>query len=268
MSSNPLVDLLLTAKMQGLLASAVYGGDKTVKLAAEKLGADYRFVEYGNVCAGAFIFHDWVHISIGGTNDRLDWAQNASTDGISYCGLTAHKGFVQSANWIHTELVRVGLDREAAKKPLIIGGHSAGGAIAELLSMRAAFHPQQVVTFGAPRAFTTDSAATYRAFPWENHRFVMDGDPVPHLPIRGLGWLLGRPEYSHASRAIRLSGRGSLSSVDFGLMDYSWRMTKTIVAWLQATAGSFSKLFSVVSSGHGIERYNIAIDKGLTNATS
>lgn len=268
MTRTSLVNLLLTAQMQGQLAAAVYGGPVQVAELAQRLGADHRFIEYGHACAGALIFYDWVHISVGGTNDRLDWAQNASTQGTQYCGLTVHKGFAQAANWLHDELIRIGLDRQVAHKPLVLGGHSAGGAIAELIAMRVAFHPHEVVTFGAPRVFADDSSATYGAFSWKNHRFVMDGDPVPHLPIRGLGWLLRRPEYRHAAHAIRLSKRGSVSSVGFGLMDYSWWMTKTVMAWIQAVAGSFSSVCSVVSSGHAIERYNSAIDKGLKNAAS
>jgi hypothetical protein len=266
MSKSPLVDLLLTAKMQGLLASGVYAGEGSLKAIAEHLGAEYRYVEHGNACAGAFIFHDWLHISIGGTNDRMDWALNTETEGVSYCGLTAHKGFVRAANWLHTELVRVGLDREAARKPLVIGGHSAGGAIAELLSMRSSFEPDQVVTFGAPRVFAADSAATYQAFPWETHRFVMDGDPVPHLPIRGLGWLLSRPEYSHASRAIYLSSDGKLRSGDSGLLARAWRTTRTIAAWSQAATMSLTGVVPSLVRGHKLPRYNSAIEKGLANA--
>lgn len=268
MTSDALQSLLWTARQQAGLARALYGGRGAVQDYAVERGARYRYFEIANNRAAALIFADHAHISICGSNDAKDWIQNATTGRGSIGSLIAHRGYIEAADWIRREMFRSDLLTilEQHDIPIILGGHSAGGAIAQLLSVEPRLVPREVITFGSPKVWERRSAATYYAYPWEVYRFVNDGDIVPYLPLSVGAYVLGRPLYTQATSAIRLSRDGKLSVDELGVF------RRAIAGLKQFThLGSAALTFLVgrrVSDSHSIDRYCEAIDAGLYNVSN
>lgn len=268
MTIDALWNLLLTARQQAGLARALYGGFEKVAIYAQKQRADYRYYEIKNHRAAAIIFRDHCHISICGSNDATDWIQNASTGRGSIGSLVAHRGYIEAADSIRREFFRSDLMTviEGRDLPIVIGGHSAGGAIAQLLSVEPRLVPREVITFGSPKVWERSSAATYYAYPWEKYRFVTDGDIVPYLPLSVGAYVLGRPLYTQATSAIRLSRDGKLSVDELGVIRRaiagvckSWHLGSAALTWVVGRR---------ISDSHSIDRYCESIDAGLYNVSN
>jgi triacylglycerol lipase len=127
----------------------------------------------------------------------LDWLNNLNAEPIGGGDLPGqvHKGFLTSLDSLWTE-VRDEVERQLAQAggamPLLVTGHSKGGAIAALAAMR--FRTQatlasKVVTFAAPKAGNHAFANAYNAV-MDHTRYEFADDIVPHLPpsdlLRGI----------------------------------------------------------------------------------
>lgn len=110
-----------------------------------------------------------------------------------------HEGFQKALNGVWSQV-------EAALPsglPLLICGHSLGGALALLAASRLAARSPRVCTFGAPRV--GNEAWGHRLLEATNHqvaRYVDEEDIIASVPSRKLG-------YAHApARVIRLREGG------------------------------------------------------------
>lgn len=263
MSNDAIRNMLLTARMQAALASAVYGGRDGVARLAESAIGRYRYYEAANVSAGALIFDDHVHLCVNGTDDDYDWAINKKRSLTRVEHLEVHQGYWDAAGWIVREIVRSEFLTMAAGRRIYLGGHSAGGAIAEMLPVRdMRFKPHQVFTFGSPKWCSRLSAALYSAFPWETYRFTMSGDPVPYLPLNGWRQLLGRPGFAHTAPGMEVSDDGDVLSVDGMTMARRIYCTARHVYrhGLFGVLSSIGNLRKTITDNHGIERYHAAIE--------
>mmetsp|Transcript_24238 Transcript_24238/g.33242 ORF Transcript_24238/g.33242 Transcript_24238/m.33242 type:complete len:386 (+) Transcript_24238:235-1392(+) len=87
---------------------------------------------------------------------------------------------------------------------VLIVGHSLGGAMAQImaseLSLMRPEYKIALVTFGQPRLFSIKSAQ--QKWNFEHWRAVNDGDPVPTLPLRKLG-------FSHHGKAFHFNTNNS-----------------------------------------------------------
>lgn len=89
-----------------------------------------------------------------------------------------------------TNLRRVVVDelkrqRGDTQKPLLITGHSKGGALAALMAFHLAATqgiPVKVITFAAARPGEADFADAYQAQAIDHTRYEYNNDIVPHLP--------------------------------------------------------------------------------------
>jgi hypothetical protein len=214
MSEESYRDMILTARMQALIAQTLYLGEDACRKLARSCGAECHMFSCANTAACSFVFADHVHVVFCGTNDIADWAHNLDTKATAIGNVSAHSGFTNQAKWIVDEMMSTTLPLRIRNKTIFLGGHSAGGAIAEiapLVDSRLA-NVHSIYTFGSPRSITRDSVVRYLQYPWKTHRFVMGGDPVPHVPLSVAVVIFGRPAYAHGYLGIYLSDDGKLRS--------------------------------------------------------
>lgn len=204
-----------------------------------------------------------VFITICGTNDLHDWVQNFSAQQVDVEGLQVHSGFASAANWIKRELLRSEhMDAIKQADRLVIGGHSAGGAIAQVLALEPVFTPDAVYTFGSPRVFSSKSAAKYSTYSWKVHRFVMDSDPVPGLPLKRFRWLFSGAQYAHASSPLLLGEDGSVIAYEgaSGAVKV-WNAIETFFLSGATMLAMWCKCLPTLLDAHRIERYRAALEK-------
>lgn len=134
-------------------------------------------------------------ITVQGSESRRDWLNNIKVIKTEFHGIRAHKGFAWCAESILPDVLAA-IARDPVK-PVIVTGHSLGGAIATLLAV--AMRPQAVklITFGQPRVST--SRELKLALYGEYIRVVNGSDVVPRSPWLG---------YSHAGTCVYLDNKG------------------------------------------------------------
>jgi triacylglycerol lipase len=113
-----------------------------------------------------------------------------------------HRGFADAVDHVWPEIQKL-LGPTSRTAPLWITGHSLGGAMATLASIRLVndgYTVRAVYTYGSPRVGNREFRDTYRM---DNYRFVNDNDLVPHLPFL---WC-----YKHVGQLKLLDARGNLS---------------------------------------------------------
>jgi len=240
-------DMILTARMQARLSTAAYYGKTAVENLAKSVQAKPRFYDIANVSAAALMFHDHTHLSIVGSNDRYDWAINTNTKIKPVHGtsdILGHAGFIDAAHWIAREIQ----DNDLPHNRLYIGGHSAGGAIAEILPLLH-LSPEGTYSFGAPKWCASKSAAKYWGQPWRSHRFIMSYDPVPYTPFSI------RRKFRHVAIGIDIKDNGDYTfESEFGYL----RKVTTILA--TAYAGSIAMLAKSLLHSHSSMRYAVALE--------
>ena len=94
-----------------------------------------------------------------------------------------HLGFSRACDAVYpaVRVLLTGLDR---RLPILVTGHSLGGAMATLVAHRLAaerFPVRAVYSYGSPRPGDRIFRDSYRI---PHYRFVNDNDLVPHLPLR------------------------------------------------------------------------------------
>jgi pimeloyl-ACP methyl ester carboxylesterase len=106
----------------------------------------------------------------------------------SRIGGFSHAGFFKGARG----LVDKGLfGRLRRDKPILLIGHSLGGALAvnaAAILDAEGFNVSSVVTFGAPRTFTKGTAERFKERGIYVVEFSNPGDPVPDVPFRWWGY--------------------------------------------------------------------------------
>ena len=269
MSSDAIRDMILTARMQARLASAVYFGDQAVRAVAENAKARYRYYTAANVTAAALIFDDHAHLSICGTNDRYDWALNLNRNIVPIGICEGHEGFFDAARWISREVVGRGFGAFLCGRKLYLGGHSAGGAIAEILPLiNSDLRPEATYSFGSPKWCSTKTSAKYWSQSWRSHRFVMPSDPVPYTPLSLWRSILGVPTFSHAAIAIEVQDSGKYAFQDeFGCVKKCLAFGSTVYAGGLALVATAAKRALPLLQSHGSNRYMVALENAAKEWT-
>ena len=208
MTLDQLASLLKIAHVQAALSTQLYAGRVAVREYAESLHARYRYMEVAHVRAAALITGSQVYLAVCGSDDLYDVVQDCSAHQVSVDGLLCHEGFSDAADILLRQIQGSGVMAAIPDRELILGGHSAGGAIAEVLAMHPGLEPDQLHTFGSPRVWASGAAPTCGAQPWRRYRWVMAHDPFQHLPLRRHRLLFGGAQYSHASAPWELTADG------------------------------------------------------------
>jgi triacylglycerol lipase len=156
-----------------------------------------------------------------GSKGREDWELNFNTlQARSLFGVPGgiHRGFTLALDSVWGEIVRpLALRAQATRKPILLTGHSLGGALATLAAARIArkFRPDLVAalhTFGQPLvgnatfAGFVDAHFHDRFFRYVNHR-----DIVPRIPPE--------PFYRHAGRLLLFREDGSLRTAAEAMLE-------------------------------------------------
>ncbi len=138
-------------------------------------------------------------VAFRGSSSYRDWISDGQCWRADYFGAEVHFGFLNALEGVRLKL----MDRlSRAKTPLLITGHSLGGALAMLFAdwlNRNGHLFSAVYTFGQPRIGNGTFARVYNAGLRQiSFRFVHEEDIVPRIP----GVLLG---YRHAGQEIFFS---------------------------------------------------------------
>lgn len=112
--------------------------------------------------------------------------------------------------------------------PLILSGHSLGGALATLSAMQLHRRSPRLLTFGAPRVGNPAFAERFAQLipPGRALRLVNHWDPIPGLPDEKVDLFFREYEYRHAGpehRVYSLTQHGGPSLTRIILENESWR---------------------------------------------
>jgi hypothetical protein len=161
------------------------------------------FVEHNAAQGFVASCSDLVLVCFRGTESTADWLSNLKVipKAVNELGSSVHAGF-----WEQFEALRPQLERLISphrQLPLLVTGHSLGGAIAALAatSWAASSNLRALYTYGQP-AVARDRALDQlaEALGGHYHRLVNDSDIVPRVP----------PGYRHAGNLLHFNSKGSL----------------------------------------------------------
>jgi len=166
------------------------------------------------------------HVAVQGTANQKNWEEDVRIvlDGHADLGCRLHRGFHQIAAHLWAKIEEKPLQKS---KPVVLTGHSLGGAVAVILSMimQRQGYMVSAVTFGQP--MVTDAAG---CAVWSSQlqlcRVRYRDDPVPLLPPLG--------GYAHFGSLLNLTlnqDRGS----DF-MFSYEEQPSQETSVWKAASA--------------------------------
>jgi len=144
-------------------------------------------------------------LAFQGTKDIREWLDDADFDqkAIAY-GVKVHHGFLRCIDALLPKIIARLLPKPMAVKdtaPLLVCGHSLGGALASLAADFMAgegFDVRGVYTFASPRVGNARWRDDYNARLGDrSFRVVRAGDLVPHVPF-GFG-------YRHVGREVLIA---------------------------------------------------------------
>jgi len=146
-------------------------------------------------------------IAFRGTADVRNWLTDLEFPKIPLAhGVRVHHGFIKSTDAI-LPLLQAKLGHPADSPPLIITGHSLGGALAALAAFelqRAGYNVESVYTFASPRVGNAGWRDMYNQLLRDRtFRVAAVGDLVPLVP--GI-YTTFRDGYRHVGTEVLLSG--------------------------------------------------------------
>jgi pimeloyl-ACP methyl ester carboxylesterase len=125
-------------------------------------------------------------LAISGTRDFADWLTNISFfANDDYC----HRGFLARAYRLLPECLET--LRGDRSIPIVLTGHSLGGAVAMLLAAKLKLLGYPVpacVTFGQPMVGDRKFATLWQSLEIATTRYVHGSDPVPRTPGLNFGF--------------------------------------------------------------------------------
>lgn len=140
-------------------------------------------------------------ISYAGSKELKDWGHDANVVKKQYGNMGwVHGGFADAYDEIKA-LQDTLVDR---KKPLVITGHSLGGATATVAALdlkQRGYNVHSVYTYGAPRVGYSDFKDIYGKAGIPTYRFINAWDVVPRIP---------KINYHHVGQPFYLSSEGKL----------------------------------------------------------
>jgi triacylglycerol lipase len=191
-------------------AGGAYQDADTMQTRAKAWGfGQFRFLDSGTTQGYVMANDQAIVIAFRGTEgkNRKDWITNLNFDHVEIPDGQVHEGFNSAINCIWEDLLLTVVKFRTQAQPVLLTGHSLGGALATLATLRLIHAGQSVqglYTFGSPRVGDRtymdhfNAAMNDRAF-----RFVNDEDIVAKLPFKAIG-------YCHVGEKCRFNTDGQL----------------------------------------------------------
>jgi triacylglycerol lipase len=223
------------------------------RLCAQTCAASYETWSISDPCSDTQVLirelPRHVIVSFRGTSSIKDWLSDACFWMVEYHQGRVHAGFLRAIKPVRNRLLTRLQDCD---KPVLITGHSLGGALAMLFAdwldrycvLNTPF--QGVYTFGQPRVGDGRFAESYNGRIGDRTwRFINAEDVVPRVP----GWLQG---YRHAGQRMFITSAGRLEwSPSLWLMAFS-DVTGMLESW------TLRRELTLLTH-HGIGRYLTAL---------
>lgn len=146
-----------------------------------------------------------VVLAFRGSTEEREWTRGRHFSLVPAGPGRAHEGFSRLLDSIWEPLLAILYDTRATERNLWMTGHSAGGALALIATLRLehiGFQPAMTATFGSPRVLDAVAAASVET---PVYRVENADDVVPHVPWPSTGG------YAHAGTAVRLMPSGALA---------------------------------------------------------
>jgi V8-like Glu-specific endopeptidase len=190
-----------TALSLALASQLSYSQAAEVQLRARAWGFhDCRFLQAGAAQGFLASTASLVLVAFRGTESTADWLSNLKVHPQDVAGLgRVHAGFWGQFSALRPQLEALLQPRRSL--PILVTGHSLGGAIALLAAATwAPARPLRAVyTYGQPAVALDDaSKAIGTALAGRHHRLVNDADIVPRVP----------PGYRHSGHLLQFDDKG------------------------------------------------------------
>lgn len=132
-------------------------------------------------------------VAFTGSQTRKDWMSNLDFAVVPTAFGTVHRGFLRSFLDAESEVTPFLWALSAMDKPIVLCGHSRGGALAMILAMILYVRGTRVhavYTFGSPKVGFADFHAYWKQTGIPLHPVINGRDVVPSLPPGSVGqWL-------------------------------------------------------------------------------
>jgi predicted lipase len=224
----------------------------------------------GRIADGIVVaFRGTLPLSLSQIPTVVDWVNDFNAAPIAANGFpgTIHSGFLSAYTGLLpsiTSAIQHQRVDDAATQPVLITGHSKGGAIASLLAWRLRSVenlPVKVVTFAAARTGTSAFATAYAGASIDHTRYEYGDDIVPHMPPSADGLLqllsslpvigsrfsgLQRYDYCSAGTLKYIDEMGDLHDDDTTL-----RLERDLTLMREIVRGRFRQIVAAHSIGCG-----------------
>ena len=195
-----------TALSLALASELAYSPAAEVERRARAWGfQDCAFVEAGAAQGFLASTASLVLVAFRGTESTADWLSNLKVQPRTVPGLgKVHAGFWGQFTALQPQLEKLLQPRR--NLPLLVSGHSLGGAIAVLAAATWATDRQvrALCTYGQPAVALEGAAiAIGTALAGRHHRLVNDADIVPRVP----------PGYRHSGHLLHFDDKGQVKDV-------------------------------------------------------
>jgi len=196
-----------TARLLAQLSRIAYRDETTAARLVGNLGlALARFFDGPSTQAIIATSATSLHLAFRGTEqDPIDWAKNAQFKPVpGEMGGRVHKGFRLALDEVWDGIAPIVMGQP---NPVLITGHSLGGALAVLAAarlMEAGMKPAAVYTYGQPRVGKSDFAGAFEAeLGSDTYRVINHVDPVTRIPLLIQG-------YRHCGLRMYFDGSGRI----------------------------------------------------------
>ena len=193
------------ARLTVELARSAYRSAERAESDAAALGlTDFAWYTADSTQAFSASDADCGYLAFRGTEaNPVDWTQNARFKPIvGELGGKVHSGFRSGVDEVWDGVLA---DVATLGKPMVLTGHSLGGALATLAASRLheAGHPiAAVYTYGQPRTGLTDFRSAFEArLDDVTYRFINHIDLVTRVPLLSQG-------YRHIGQRVYFDGAG------------------------------------------------------------